>query len=145
MEYVLVSACLLGVGCRYDGTEKAHEGVRKLLERDDMVLIPVCPEQLGGMSTPREPSERKGDGVWNKAGEDVTACYEAGAREALKMARLYHCERAVLKERSPSCGSGMIYDGTFSKTLRKGDGVTAQLLKKNGIRVLGESDVERGI
>lgn len=75
MEYVLVSACLLGAGCRYDGKEKGDPGVLKLLERKDIALIPVCPEQLGGMSTPREPAERKDGGVWNRKGEEVTAYY----------------------------------------------------------------------
>lgn len=139
MEHILVSACLLGAGCRYDGARKEDKRVLGLLEREDIVLIPVCPEQLGGMSTPREPSERKDDGVWNRKGENVTAYYERGAWEALRLARLYGCRRAVLKERSPSCGCGSIYDGTFTRTLTEGDGVTAQLLKEHGVCVVGES------
>ncbi len=138
-ENILVSACLLGLGCRYDGSSKADERVAKLLEREDITLIPVCPEQLGGMETPREPSERIGEEVRNRLGEDVTSCYRKGAEETVKMARLYRCRRAVLKERSPSCGCGQIYDGSFSKTLIRGDGVTAELLKSCGIQVLGES------
>ncbi len=140
MEYVLVSACLLGAGCRYDGKEKGDPGVLKLLERKDIALIPVCPEQLGGMSTPREPAERKDGGVWNRKGEEVTAYYEKGAKEALKLARLYRCRKAVLKERSPSCGCGGIYDGTFTRTLTQGHGVTAELLREHGIQVVGESE-----
>lgn len=139
MENILVSACLLGLCCRYDGKSKADERVVKLLEREDITLIPVCPEQLGGMKTPREPSERSGEGVQNSLGEDVTAHYQKGAEETLKLARLYGCGRAILKERSPSCGSGQIYDGTFGRTLTRGDGVTAELLKRSGIEVLGES------
>lgn len=139
MENILVSACLLGLCCRYDGKSKADERVVKLLEREDITLIPVCPEQLGGMETPREPSERRGEGVRNRLGEDVTAHYQKGAEETLKLARLYGCGRAILKERSPSCGSGQIYDGTFGRTLTQGDGVTAELLKRSGIEVLGES------
>ncbi len=142
MEYILVSACLLGLSCRYDGKKKADERVKKLLEREDIALIPMCPEQLGGMTTPREPSERTAGGVRNREGEDVTSCYRRGAEEALKLARLYHCSRAVLKERSPSCGCGQIYDGSFTKTLTEGDGVTAELLKRSGIQVLGESRAE---
>lgn len=136
---ILVSACLLGTACRYDGKAKANEKVVGLLKKE--TLIPVCPEQLGGMTTPRLPSEIRGDRVVNEAGEDVTACYQKGAEEALKLAKLYGCSLALLKERSPSCGCGQIYDGTFSKNLTEGDGITARLLKKNGIRVIGESDL----
>lgn len=142
MKYILVSACLLGARCRYDGAEKADDRVLKLLERGDLVLIPMCPEQLGGMGTPREASERRGKGVYNKKGEDVTSYYEEGARQALKLAELYHCDTAILKERSPSCGWGMIYDGSFTGTLTEGAGVTAELLKAHGIRVAGESMLE---
>jgi len=142
MNYVLVSACLLGLGCRYDSRERADERVLKLLGREDVVLIPVCPEQLGGMATPRAPAERKEDGVWNQKGENVTEYYQKGARQVLELARLYCCRYAVLKERSPSCGCGRIYDGTFTKTLTQGDGVTAELLKGHGIRVVGESELK---
>ena len=105
-------------------------------------LVPVCPEQLGGLPTPREPSERQGDLVVMKSGADVTAQYQRGAEQALHLARVFGCKKAVLKERSPSCGSGEIYDGTFSGKLTPGDGVTAALFKKNGIEVFGESDIE---
>ena len=139
MEYIVTSACLLGLRCRYDGTEKTDLRVLKLLDREDVVLIPLCPEQLGGMATPREPSERKKEKVYNKKGEDVTKNFEEGARQVLKIAKLYGCTRAILKERSPSCGCGRIYDGSFTGILIEGDGVTAELLKKNGIEVIGES------
>ena len=139
MEYIITSACLLGLGCRYDGAEKTDQKVVELLDREDVVLIPLCPEQLGGMTTPREPSERNSNKVYNKKGEDVTKNFEEGARQVLKIAKLYGCTQAILKERSPSCGCGKIYDGSFTKTLIHGDGVTAELLKKNGIKVVGES------
>ena len=141
MEYILISACLLGINCRYDGIGKMNEKAKALVERKDIVLLPVCPEQLGGMETPREPSERKGDGVWNRKGEDVTEYYRRGAQEVLKLAGLYQCSQAILKERSPSCGSKKIYDGSFSRTLTDGEGVTAELLRKYGIRVVGESEI----
>ena len=141
METILVSACLLGIGCRYSREIKADERVCKLLERKDVVMIPVCPEQLGGLPTPREPAERKDGGVWNKNGENVTEQFLYGAREALKLAKLYGCSQAILKERSPSCGSGKIYDGSFSGKMVDGDGVTAEFFKKHGIRVIGESQI----
>ncbi len=141
-EKILVSACLLGIGCRYDGKEKANDRVLKLLNDPDVVLIPVCPEQLGGLPTPRIASERSGDRVVNQAGEDVTAQYWKGAEAALKMAELYGCKKAILKERSPSCGCGAIYDGSFSRQTIPGNGVTAELLLNHGIVVLGESKLE---
>lgn len=143
MKRVLVSACLLGVCCRYDGKEKANEAVVELLEREDLVLIPVCPEQWGGLKTPRLPSERRDGGVYTCQGDDVTAEYVKGAQQTLKVAQLYGCHMAILKERSPSCGKGRIYDGTFSGTLTDGDGVAAELLAANGIQVIGESAVKK--
>ena len=138
---ILVSACLLGICCRYDGKGNPNESILALLDRDDVTLIPVCPEQLGGMSTPRIPSERRGGSVVNRAGDDVTACFAKGAEAALRIAELGHCRYAILKERSPSCGCGTIYDGTFSGSLAEGDGVTAELFKANGIPVYGESRI----
>lgn len=139
-EAILISACLLGVRCRYDGGSKPQEPILRLMEK--YTLIPVCPEQLGGLPTPRLPSERIGAQVVMKDGTDVTAAYRRGAEETLRLARLFGCRRAVLKERSPSCGSGAVYDGTFTGTVIPGDGVTAQLLKANGIQVVGESRAE---
>ena len=138
---ILVSACLLGCPCRYDGKSKPNDAVLSLMERH--TLIPVCPEQLGGLATPRIPAERRGGGVFTESGVDVTAQYTRGAEEALRLARLYGCTCAILKERSPSCGSGEVYDGSFSRRLLAGDGVTAALLKANGIAVYGESEVDK--
>ena len=134
---ILISACLLGCACRYDGKSKGNAAVRALAK--DYQLIPVCPEQLGGLPTPRQPSERRGDRVVMKDGRDVTAEYRRGAEEALRLAELFGCGTAILKEKSPSCGSGRIHDGSFSGGLVPGDGVTAEVLKAHGLRVLGES------
>ncbi|MDY5613003.1 DUF523 domain-containing protein [Dysosmobacter sp.] len=138
---ILISACLLGTCCRYDGASKAHPKAAALAERH--TLVPVCPEQLGGLATPRPPAERQEGRVVTKTGADVTEAYRRGAEETLRLCRLLGCEAAVLKERSPSCGHGEIYDGTHSGTLTAGDGVTAALLEANGIPVYGESQIER--
>ena len=137
---LLISACLLGAACRYDGTAKLHPLAEELAKRHQ--LVPVCPEQLGGLPTPRPPAERRGDRVVTAAGEDVTAAYQKGAEEVLALCRRLDCQGAVLKERSPSCGSGEIYDGYFSDMLTRGDGVAAQTLKAHGIKIWGESDIE---
>ena len=136
---LLVSACLLGCRCRYDGASKEYPPVKRLAERH--TLVPVCPEQLGGLSTPRPPAERRGGRVVTREGEDVTAAYRRGAEETLRLCRLLGCTAAVLKERSPSCGHGEIYDGTFSGVLAAGDGMTAELLAANGIPLYGESGI----
>lgn len=139
-ETILVSACLLGANCRYDGNNGKNEDVLALLDRYH--LVPVCPEQLGGMETPRPPAERRGQiTVINQSGQDVTAFFRKGAKETLKLAEIYGCKKAILKERSPSCGHGMIYDGTFSGKKIPGSGVTAALLEENGIEVIGESKI----
>ena len=138
---ILVSACLLGCPCRYDGKSKPNAAVLALMDKH--TLIPICPEQMGGLATPRVPAERKDGGVSTEQGGDVTAQYLRGAEQALHLAQLYGCSCAVLKERSPSCGSREIYDGTFSRKLIAGDGVTAELLKANGIAVYGESEVDK--
>ena len=136
---ILISACLLGARCRYDGVSKLQPWISDLAERH--ILVPVCPEQLGGLPTPRPPAERRGDRVMTRDGGDVTAQYRRGAEEALRLCRLLGCEAALLKERSPSCGSGMVYDGTFTGVLTAGEGVTAELLRAQGIPVYGESRV----
>ena len=137
---ILISACLLGLPCRYDGASKPQPWAAALAQRHE--LVPVCPEQLGGLPTPREPSERREGHVGMRTGADVTEQYRRGAEAALALCHLLGCEAAILKERSPSCGHGKIYDGTFSGTLTKRDGVTAELLLRSGIRVYGESRAE---
>ena len=139
-EKVLVSACLLGVCCRYDGRSVPCEEVIALSDKYE--LIPFCPEIYGGLPTPRTPSERVGDRVVMKDGVDVTENYNRGAAEALRLARLLGAKLAILKEKSPSCGSAFVYDGSFTGTLREGEGVTAELLRKEGIRVISELDVK---
>ena len=134
---LLVSACLLGCPCRYDGASKPCPAVLALAERHE--LVPVCPEQLGGLPTPRPPAERREDRVVTQSG-DVTEQYRRGAAEAVRLARLLRCDGAVLKEKSPSCGRGAVYDGTFTRTLTPGDGVTAEALLAAGIPVYGESE-----
>ena len=139
MKMRIVSACLFGVKCRYDGKSKSDEKVIRLSKKE--ILIPVCPEQLGGLSTPREPSEKRGNKVITKSGKDVTENFVKGAEEVLKLAKLLNTKEAILKQRSPSCGCGQIYDGTFSHKFIKGDGVTTALLKRNGIKVISEEDL----
>lgn len=141
MENILISACLLGESCRYDGKEGKRIDIESLEEKYN--LIPVCPEVSGGLSTPRLPSERVGDKVIMKDGRDVTENFMRGAREALRLCEKFGCKRAILKERSPSCGKGRVYDGTFSGTLTDGDGVTAELLTSFGIAVYGESEISK--
>ena len=140
---VLISACLLGMACRYDGKIKTYEAIDTLMEEAQITFIPVCPEQAGGLATPRVAAERSGKLVITADGKDVTAQYECGAAEALRLAVRYQCAYAVLKERSPSCGSKRIYDGTFTRTLRDGTGVTAALLTANGITVFDETETAK--
>ena len=139
MNMRLCSACLLGIKCRYDCKSKPNEKVLELSKKE--ILIPVCPEQLGGLPTPREPSEQKGKKVVSKIGKDVTENFIKGAEEVLRLVKSFDIKEAILKQRSPSCGSGQIYDGTFSKTIIKGDGVTTSLLKKNRIKIISEEDL----
>ena len=139
---LLVSACLLGTPCRYDGEAKRNDAVCALAEKFE--LVPICPEVMGGLPTPRTPSERQGGRVVAKDGRDVTAEYRRGAEIALELAQREGIRAAVLKERSPSCGSGEIYDGSFTGALTAGDGVTVEILRAHGIAVFGESEVQRG-
>lgn len=138
----IVSACLCGIPCRYDGGSRQDSELTAMVERGE--AIPVCPEQLGGLPTPRVPAELTGSGlqaltgaarVIAEDGRDVTAAFIRGAEATLAIARKYGAEEAILKAKSPSCGKGQIYDGTFTRTLRGGDGVTAALLEANGVRV----------
>ena len=138
---ILVSACLLGVYCRYNGERKQMDGIERLMERAE--LIPVCPEILGGLPTPRPAAERVGNRVMNREGADVTEAYRRGAEETLRLAELFGAKMALLKERSPSCGMGKIHDGSFLGRIVDGSGVTAELLASYGVTVLGESEVKR--
>ena len=140
MKLILVSACLLGAACKYSGGDNLCPQVAAMAQ--DHALVPVCPEQLGGLPTPRTPAERQGDRVVTKDGRDVTEAYLRGAQEALKLAKLFGCDTAILKARSPSCGARAIYDGSFTGTVVPGDGVTAELLQASGIRVLTEAELD---
>ena len=146
----IISACLLGMKCAWDGQD-IYKSDKAIELSNSETLMPVCPEQLGGLRTPRAPQEIQGgtgegvlDGkckVLNIDGEDVTQKFINGAEETLKIARLFHIGEFIGKSRSPSCGCGQIYDGTFSRKLIDGDGVTTALLKRNGIRVITEEDL----
>ena len=137
---ILISGCLMGMYCRYDGKTKCHDKIDALMKKH--TLIPVCPEIMGGLPTPRPAAEIRDNRVINKACNDVTNQFKKGATEVLRLARLYDCSTVILKERSPSCGSNQIYDGSFTGKLIQGDGITAALLKKEGICVIGESDID---
>ena len=138
-KIILCSACLLGIKCRYDGRSKPNEKVIKLSKKE--IFIPVCPEQLGGLPTPREPAQQRGNKVITKSGKDVTQNFKKGAKQVLKLTKLLGIKKAILKQRSPSCGCGQIQDGTFSDKIIKGNGVTTSLLKRNGIKVISEEDL----
>ena len=142
-EPLLVSACLLGVNCKYNGGNNSLPSQTLAALEERYRLVPVCPERDGGLPTPRVPSERRGSGVFNREGEDVTAPFRRGAELALATANARGCRMALLKERSPSCGAGAIYDGSFTGRVIPGDGITAELLRKNGLTLLGETEVEK--
>lgn len=144
----LVSACLCGVNCKYSGGNNFNDNCLKLLEKGEAILI--CPEQLGGLTTPRNPSEIVGkteDVINNKdgkvimnSGEDVTQSFLKGAEEALKIAKAAGVKQAILKDGSPSCGCNFIYDGTFTGKKIKGKGITAYILEKQGIKVISDGE-----
>jgi uncharacterized protein YbbK (DUF523 family) len=129
----IVSACLAGLECRYDCKSQSRDDIRAMVARGD--AIPVCPEQMGGLPTPRNPAERIQDKVLSNTGIDLTQHYLLGAREALKITQLCGADEVLLKSKSPMCGYGLIYDGTFSGNLIPGNGIFAELLLKNGIKV----------
>jgi uncharacterized protein YbbK (DUF523 family) len=135
MEALLVSACLMGFNCKYSGGNNAlpPEVLQRLRRR--YRLIPVCPEAAGGLPIPREPSERRDGRVISRSGQDVTAAFQRGAEIAAALAERFGARRALLKSNSPSCGSGTIYDGSFSGTLTAGDGVTAAYLKCRNVDI----------
>ncbi len=142
MKSILVSACLLGTPCRYDGKSKPRAAVQALATQ--YRLIPICPEVMGGLPTPRVPSEIVGECVMMQDGRDVTDNYRRGAEIALALAREHGCDAAILKAKSPSCGRDLIYDGSFCGRLVPGNGICAALLLQNGLRVLTEGEIEDG-
>ena len=139
MEKILVSACLLGVNCKYNGNNNINNKVLEYIK--DKYVIPICPEDFGGLTTPRTPSEIKNDRVINKNNVDVTENFINGANKVLMIAKVLGIKKALLKQKSPSCGSGKIYDGTFSGNIINGDGITTKLLKDNNIEVITEEDL----
>ena len=137
VEYV-VSACLAGCKCRYDGKDNLCLKVKQLVEEGRAVT--VCPEVMGGMTTPRIPSERKDDKVINSIGEDNTAYFVKGVEKSIEIVKEHNIKKAILKAKSPSCGNKYIYDGTFSKTLVEGKGMLAEKLTELGLEIYDEGD-----
>lgn len=138
----MISACLCGLPTRYDGASKPVDpAIQALVDSD--VVIPVCPECMGGLPTPRPPAEICAGRVINTAGVDVTVQYQSGAEQTLAICRRHGITRAILKENSPSCGCTQVYDGTFSRQLVDGKGVTAALLEENGITVYNEHNWQK--
>ncbi len=133
-EIVIVSACLAGIKCRYNATSRSNKKIIKLIKNGK--AVPLCPEQLAGLSTPRLPAEIKNRKITDINGHDLTNQYISGAHESLKITKLLGCSRAYLKSKSPMCGCNLIYDGTFSNTLTKGDGIFTKMLKENNIDVI---------
>lgn len=140
---LIVSACLAGVQCRYNGQDFFIPEVAELVKIGQ--ALPLCPEILAGLTTPRPCVEQGGGRFLTAAGEDLTAAYRAGAKTALAIARLVGCKMAILKSKSPTCGCGMIYDGTFSGTLTAGDGILCALLKQERIKVCTENEFRQGL
>ncbi len=138
MESIIVSACLIGKNCKYNGGNNLNQELLTALKDYNVILI--CPEVEGGLKIPRVPSEIVGNKVINGEGIDVTENYRLGANLALKKALDNNVKIAILKAKSPSCGSNKIYDGTFSHKVIDGDGVTAKLFKENGIKVYTENN-----
>jgi uncharacterized protein YbbK (DUF523 family) len=141
---ILVSACLLGERVRYDA--KIKPAIRSLLELQKKdLIVPCCPEVDGGLSIPRVASEIIEDKVIDKTGKDVTKNFAQGAEIALSLVKKYNIKIAILKSKSPSCSNNFIYDGTFSNTLIKGDGVTVKLLKESGVEVFNENEIDKAL
>lgn len=138
---ILVSACLLGVNCRYSGTGASHEEIIELKHKHN--LIPICPEQLGGLPTPRNPVEIVNGRAEDAQGRDFTKEFANGAVQTLQIAKTLDCKLAILKANSPSCGNKKVYDGTFAGKLIEGQGFTAGLLMENGIDVLSEKELNK--
>ena len=144
MKKILVSQCLYGGDpVRYDGKSKAETDPRFLKWKEEGRLIPVCPEVFGGLPTPRADAQRVGDKVIARTGKDVTFEYMKGAHEAVRLAKEYSVLCAVMKEKSPSCGSNKIYDGTFEGNLIDGQGTAVELLRKEGVKVFSEEQLDQ--
>lgn len=135
---ILISACLAGNNCKYNGGSNMVPGIKKMFEEGKCVA--VCPEQLGGLSTPRPSAEIQGRWVITTEDVDVTKEYETGAAEALKQALRAGCQEAVLKAYSPACGCGKVYDGTFTHTKVNGNGIFAELCIKNGLHCITDEE-----
>lgn len=129
MAKIIVSACLAGIDCRYDGKNTHKPEIEKMVK--DGEAIPACPEQMGGLTTPRVPAEIQNDKVITKDGVDVTKEFLLGAHELLDLIKLMDVKEVILQNRSPMCGAGKIYDGTFSGKLIRGDGILTRLIKEN--------------
>ncbi len=140
MAKIIVSGCLLGCDCRYKGDNCRCDELLQLAQ--DHTLIPVCPEQLGGLSTPRDPAEICGDKLLSNHGKDVTYEYKKGAEAALYIAKLNSADAVVFKANSPSCGKGIIYDGTFTGNKIPGNGVTTDLFLNAGFTVFNENEID---
>lgn len=136
---ILVSACLAGVECRYNASSYAIPQIVEMVKKGK--AIPICPEILAGLSIPRPPAEQQNGKIISAQGDDQTSDYLLGSTIALKIALLIHCEKAILKSNSPTCGCGVIYDGTFSGRRISGDGIFSKLLKENGIEVCTEEAI----
>lgn len=143
---IAVSACLLGTPCRYNGTAKPCAVVQRLRELPGITVVPICPEVSGGLSIPHPPSEiTQGAPRWhviNAEGTDVTEAFVHGAQKTLERVRNTGCNLAVLKAKSPSCGHGLVYDGSFTDTLVPGDGVAARMLLDADVKVIDEAQLE---
>ena len=143
MKKILVSQCLYGgEPVRYDGKSKAENDPRFSGWKEEGMLIPVCPEVFGGLPVPRTDAQRRGSSVVTRDGRDVTGQYSAGAEEAVRLALEHRVVCAIMKEKSPSCGSSMIYDGSFSGKLIEGEGLASELLRKSGVRVFSENQLD---
>lgn len=136
---IIVSGCLIGLDCKYSGESNNTQEVHDYLRGKS--YIPVCPEQLGGLSTPRPTCEIQGERVINEFGVDCTEQFEKGADEVSKIAEMTGATEAIFKEGSPSCGCNLIYDGTFSGRKIKGEGLTAKCLKEKGLKVISEKEL----
>ena len=138
---LIVSACLLGVPCRFDGKSKTNDAVIAL--KKDFTLVPICPEAAGGLKSPRPPAEQRGKRIIDKNGKDVTDAFLKGSHKVLARAKNVGAKAGLLKANSPSCGVHAIYDGSFSKTLVAGQGTAAKLLSEAGLTLFDETELER--